>query len=259
MTPTFEWDHVEGAASYRLQVDDDPLFGTPLLDVGVDGTSYTPQETAVGNSLSSHITYYWRVAIRRSDNVLGAWTPAMPLDKNSVTPVPLSPLTSNPPVLFTETPTFAWSAVLTPTASPRLAAPLYQLQVDNNLDFKSPEIDISTTADTYTPIKGKSLHRLLVISDSNKRYLDGNHANSALFWFHEIFHVMEWAYYKSPFPSAEHSYARRDAWPADYQGTTEWDFYRETYLKRFMPEDSLARFEWRSNHEGFYNRKVKGK
>ena len=109
------------------------------------------------------------------------------------------------------------------------------------------------------PIKGKSLHRLLVISDSNKRYLDGNHANSALFWFHEIFHVMEWAYYKSPFPSAEHSYALRDAWPADYQGTTEWDFYRETYLKRFMPEDSLARFEWRSNHEGFYNRKVKGK
>ena len=54
-------------------------------------------------------------------------------------------------------PTFAWSAVLTPTATPRLAAPLYQLQVDNNADFKSPEIDVSTTADTYTPIKGKSL------------------------------------------------------------------------------------------------------
>ena len=157
MTPTFEWDRVEGAASYRLQLDDDPLFGTPLLDVNVDGTSYTPQETAIGNSLSSHITYYWRVAIRRSDTVLGAWTPAMPLDKNSVTPVPLSPLTSNQPVLFTETPTFAWSAVLTPTASPRLAAPLYQLQVDNNVDFKSPEIDVSTTADTYTPPKGKSL------------------------------------------------------------------------------------------------------
>lgn len=108
------------------------------------------------------------------------------------------------------------------------------------------------------PIKGQNMHRLLVISDSNKRYLDGNHANSALFWFHEIFHVMEWAYYKSPFPSAEHSYTRRTVWPADYQGSTEWDFYHETYTKRFMPEDGIARFEWRSNHEGFHNRKAKG-
>ena len=157
MTPTFEWDRVEGAASYRLQLDDDPLFGSPLLDVTVRGTSYTPQETSTMSALSSHITYYWRVAIRRSDTVLGAWTPAMALDKNSVTPVPLSPLTSSPPVLFTEVPTFVWSAVLTPSSSPRLAAPLYQLQVDNNADFKSPEIDVATPATSYTPIKGKSL------------------------------------------------------------------------------------------------------
>jgi len=109
------------------------------------------------------------------------------------------------------------------------------------------------------PIVGKHLVRLVVISDSNKRYLDGNHANSALFFFHEIFHVLEWAYYKSPFPSAEHSFMRRNAWPADYQGSTEWDFYYETLTKRFMPEDGMARFEWRSNHEGFYNRKMQGK
>ena len=157
MTPTFEWDRVEGAASYRLQVDDDPQFGTPLIDVGVDGTSYTPQETSTSTALSSHLTYYWRVAIRRSDSVLGAWTPAMTLDKNAVAPVPLSPLTSSPPALFTETPTFVWSAVLTPASTPRLAAPLYQLQVDNNSDFKSPEIDVATTATSHTPIKGKSL------------------------------------------------------------------------------------------------------
>ena len=108
------------------------------------------------------------------------------------------------------------------------------------------------------PINGKTVHRLLVISDSNKKFLDGNHANSALFFFHEIFHVLEWAYYKSPFPVAEHSYARRELWPADYTGSTEWDFYRETITKRLMREDSLNRLEWRSNHAGFHNRKVKG-
>jgi hypothetical protein len=157
MTPTFEWDRVEGAASYQLQVDDDSLFGTPLINVGIDGTSYTPQETSTTSALSSHIPYYWRVAIRRSDNVLGAWTPPMMLDKNSLAPAPLAPLTSDPPALLTDTPTFAWSRVLAPATTPRLAAPLYQLQVDNNSDFKSPEIDIATTATAYTPIKGKSL------------------------------------------------------------------------------------------------------
>lgn len=157
MTPTFEWDRVEGAASYRLQVDDDVLFGSPLIDVGIDGTSYTPQETSTRDALSSHVQYYWRVAMRRSDKVLGAWTPTMLLDKNSVTPAPLYPLTSDPLTTTVEQPTFVWTAVLTPSDAPRLAAPLYQLQVDNSEDFKSPEIDIATAATSYTPIKGKSL------------------------------------------------------------------------------------------------------
>lgn len=157
MTPTFEWDRVEGAASYRLQVDDDLLFGSPLIDVGVDGTSYTPQETGATVALSSHVQYYWRVAMRRSDTVLGAWTPTMLLDKNSVAPVPLWPLSSQPLTVTQEQPTFAWAAVLTPSQAPRLAVPLYHLQVDNNEDFKSLEIDVATTATSYTPIKGKSL------------------------------------------------------------------------------------------------------
>jgi hypothetical protein len=109
------------------------------------------------------------------------------------------------------------------------------------------------------PIGGKHLVRLLILSDSNKRYLDGNHANSALFFFHELFHVLEWAYYKSPFPSAEHSFMRRNLWPADFEGSTEWDFYYETFTKRFVPEDGLNRVEWRSNHEGFYNKKAAGR
>jgi hypothetical protein len=157
MTPTFEWDRVEGAASYRLQVDDDALFGSPLIDIGVDGVSYTPQETSTRDALSSDVQYFWRVAMRRADNVLGAWTPTMPLDKNAVAPSPLSPLTSDPLTLLHEQPTFVWTAVLTPTQSPRLAVPLYQLQVDNNEDFQSPAIDIATTATSYTPSKGKSL------------------------------------------------------------------------------------------------------
>jgi len=158
MTPTFQWDRVEGAASYRLQVDDDSLFGSPLIDIDVDGVSYTPPDTFPRDALSSHVQYYWRVAMRRADKVLGAWTPALPLDKNTVAPVPLSPVSSGGALTVThEQPTFVWSAVLTPTQSPRLAAPLYRLQVDDASDFKSLEIDIATAATSYTPPKGLSL------------------------------------------------------------------------------------------------------
>lgn len=107
-------------------------------------------------------------------------------------------------------------------------------------------------------VEGRPMHRLFIASDSNKRFIDGHHANSALFFFHETFHVFEWAYYKSAFPKENHPYSRRGEWPADYVGSTEWDFYYETYTKRFVPEDGMARIEWRSNHGGFHNRKMRG-
>jgi hypothetical protein len=156
MTPTFEWDRVEGAAGYRLQVDDDALFGSPLFDIPLTGTNYTPPETSYYASLSSLRPYYWRVAMRRSGSVLGRYTAPMTFTKSSVSPQPVGPLSSNP-LTLTEQPTFTWAAVLTPTETPRLAAPLYHLQVDDDGGFNSPALDVATTATSYTPPKGKSL------------------------------------------------------------------------------------------------------
>lgn len=160
MTPTFEWDRVEGAAGYILQVDDDAAFGSPLIEVKVDGTSYTPPENSTYYALQSQTTYYWRVAMRRSDNVFGQWTDPMPFMKTSIAPMPLAPVT--PPdaaelTLVAEQPTFSWTAVLTPTAPARLAAAQYRLQVDDDAGFNSPKIDVVTTGTFYTPVRGQSL------------------------------------------------------------------------------------------------------
>jgi hypothetical protein len=38
---TFAWAPIVGASSYHLEVDDDPAFGSPEVDVTVAGTSYT--------------------------------------------------------------------------------------------------------------------------------------------------------------------------------------------------------------------------
>ncbi len=56
LRPTFQWQAASQAASYQLQVDDDPNFGSPVIDVTVTGTSYTPSANLLSNT-----TYYWRV------------------------------------------------------------------------------------------------------------------------------------------------------------------------------------------------------
>ncbi|PWB74352.1 MAG: hypothetical protein C3F15_07995, partial [Holophagae bacterium] len=65
LRPTFQWSAAAGADSYRLQVDDDPAFGSPVVSAGgLTATSYTPSF-----DLEEATTYYWHV---RSENVCGA-------------------------------------------------------------------------------------------------------------------------------------------------------------------------------------------
>jgi hypothetical protein len=40
-TTTISWAPIPGATSYHLEMDDDPNFGSPEVDVTVAGTSYT--------------------------------------------------------------------------------------------------------------------------------------------------------------------------------------------------------------------------
>ena len=61
-TPSFSWDGVSGATSYRIQVDDDAGFGSPEIDQATSGTSHTP-----GSGLTPG-TYHWRV---RASNACG--------------------------------------------------------------------------------------------------------------------------------------------------------------------------------------------
>ena len=53
-TPTFTWSSMGGSFAYRIQLDEDPLFGSPL-DAWPATNSWTP-----GSDLDD-ITWYWRV------------------------------------------------------------------------------------------------------------------------------------------------------------------------------------------------------
>jgi len=65
LRPVFEWSAASGAASYTLEVDDDPAFGSPAIsETGVPGTTFTPS-----TDLEADTDYSWRV---RSENQCGA-------------------------------------------------------------------------------------------------------------------------------------------------------------------------------------------
>lgn len=146
-TPSFWWDRVEGAAGYTIQVDNDANFSSPIIARSIDGTSYTPITPLPDGN------YYWRVAMRRSDKVIGHWTPTMSFVKQSLAPETLTPINEQ---VVNAQPTFKWTAVLTPTAQPRVAAPLYRLQVDEDPNFGSPTV-FTTESTAFTLPEGSSI------------------------------------------------------------------------------------------------------
>ncbi len=138
-TPTFTWGAVSHAAGYRIQVDDDPVFGSMEIDVAVDDTTYTPAVPLVDN-----VTYSWRVQGIDGGSVSGAWS--------DVWTFTIDPLRLKPPVLSTPkdhsytpdtTPTFTWVAVT--------HAVNYELQISDDPGFGTPREDVQAlTAHTYT-------------------------------------------------------------------------------------------------------------
>lgn len=68
-TPTFDWEHVEGAETYHIQVDTTAYFPSPVIDQPAIPTSkYTPTEPL------SDGKYYWRVRAKNSLNTHGNWS-----------------------------------------------------------------------------------------------------------------------------------------------------------------------------------------
>ena len=54
--PTFRWTEAENAREYRLQVSQDPTFGSPIDDVITDSTAFTSSSTYPADT-----QLYWRV------------------------------------------------------------------------------------------------------------------------------------------------------------------------------------------------------
>jgi hypothetical protein len=135
-TPTFRWRRAAGADQYQIQVATDPAFAHRAIDEMVTGTRYRP-ETALADG-----QYYWRVRVQ----VSGSWSKWMPAWTVTLTPEPPGkPLLTTPAnntQLTDATPTFTWETVD--------GSNTYQIQIDDQANFKSPVQDATVGALTYT-------------------------------------------------------------------------------------------------------------
>jgi uncharacterized repeat protein (TIGR01451 family) len=145
-TPNLDWEAVSDVSlpvTYDVWVDNDPDFSTPI----VTETGITDDNYQVMTELAEGV-YYWRV--RATDNAGYDGENSQRSFRVDITapiaPTPLEP--ADETETNDSTPTFRWTAV------PDESMPVtYELQVDNDTGFGSPEINVSRLADnTYTPI-----------------------------------------------------------------------------------------------------------
>lgn len=153
LSPLFVWNAAPGASSYDIQVDDDPGFGSPVININTFLNSYQ----AVGDPLSQSTPYYWRVL---ANNAFGS-TLSTPASSEFFTTGPppgflvlVSP--SNGATEMTDAVAFVWSA--------SSAATKYTLEIDTNSGFGSPlftQTDIPVSGnptDGFTIPSGILLH-----------------------------------------------------------------------------------------------------
>jgi hypothetical protein len=71
--PRFQWTPVTGARTYRLQISQDPSFGTPIEDVTTDSTAYSSNTTHPADTI-----LYWRVRANDENGIGLTWSNAAP-------------------------------------------------------------------------------------------------------------------------------------------------------------------------------------
>ncbi len=139
-TPAFDWGEVEDATIYELIVDNNSDLSSPEIDQ----TNLTNHEFVALSPLPDG-RYYWTV--RGQDHLAnwGVWADPWSLIIDTQAPVAPTLITPiNQSTLSDNTPDFDWSDVVD--------AAKYELWVDNNTDFSSPEIQQSAlTHSAYTP------------------------------------------------------------------------------------------------------------
>ncbi|NJD61010.1 MAG: hypothetical protein C3F13_08600 [Anaerolineales bacterium] len=163
--PLYSWTPVPGAAQYRIDIDDEPSFTTPLIESFLTAnTTYTPQKKYIGSEY-----YYWRVTPIDGGGELGMTSSVFEFQSSttSLAPIQVYPLyyyIPNDPVYYDDYnlnpvedrtvayPIFIWHRVMNPTPVGGVSINAYRIQVAKTPYFSSLEWECDTENTSATPI-----------------------------------------------------------------------------------------------------------
>lgn len=132
------WAASPGATTYRVVVDDNADFSSPIID---DPARVAPSFQIPNALTPPQTTFYWKVTATG----LGGTTPSTPESASFTTAaIPPAPFALTAPAdgafINTVTPTLAWQ--------PSTGAQSYSLRVSRSLDLLNPVIDVSGLGST---------------------------------------------------------------------------------------------------------------
>ena len=137
-TPAFRWQSVENAAQYRIQVDDSAAFDSPQYDELLASTSIDSIPAFDQGE------YYWRVLAQNTFGTPGEWSAPWSFIISIPPGVPTLLAPENGFVVSsTTTPVYEWSNVT--------GAAGYQIQVNQDDNFSSPDYDEQVTGNDHRP------------------------------------------------------------------------------------------------------------
>jgi hypothetical protein len=134
--PTFKWTSAEAARNYRLQVSQDPAFGTLLDDLTTASTAYTSSTSYPADTL-----LYWRVRAGDENTVGLRWSAVGNFQRRLPTPAPKFDTPAGD--MF---PLMSWA--------PIQGAVSYRLAVDEPDGDHSEFDDFRSAAATFTKMTG---------------------------------------------------------------------------------------------------------
>lgn len=149
LSPFMLWTVADGAAEYHLQIDNDPDFSSPAVNITTSLTSYQ----VLGDPLQQGTQYFWRVVAsnvagsRNSNPSIGSFVTTGPAPGFLVlvSPADSADFPDGDNIEF------VWSQ--------STAAHTYKLEIDNDSDFSSPEVielDIPASANPTVHVMAPS-------------------------------------------------------------------------------------------------------
>ena len=145
--PNFSWSNVRNAQAYEIFIARDANFTQIVLMQAINHTDFSPS-----SSLSDGV-YYVRVRAYNQDLYPGKFSKAFSFTIDTTPPSPPTLLSPAHTSTSVQRPTLQWSAIIGDIE--------YQIQVDNNADFSSPE---------FTATNKKASIRTSTLSKNNTYY-----------------------------------------------------------------------------------------